>query len=213
MQITEKLSLFDVYLILFLTFAKNKVVYRIMEEAIKLIGERLKGLRESLDISVEEMAETCGVTDEKYLKMEAGESDLSVSRLYKLSQKYGIALDALMFGEEPHMCSYFLTRRGKGMSVERKYAYKYQSLASGFSGRRADPFLVTVEPKSEDAPVNMDIHPGQEFNMVWEGRMDLRIGDKKFILEPGDCIYFDANQPHCMRALDNMPMRFLAIIF
>ena len=38
-----------------------------MEEAIKLIGERLKGLRESLDISVEEMAETCGVTDEKYI--------------------------------------------------------------------------------------------------------------------------------------------------
>ena len=65
MQITEKLSLFDVNMILFLTFAKNKVVYRIMEEAIKLIGERLKGLRESLDISVEEMAETCGVTDEK----------------------------------------------------------------------------------------------------------------------------------------------------
>ena len=150
-----------------------------MEEAIKQIGERLKGLRESLDLSVQEMAETCGVTEEKYLKMEAGENDLSVSRLYKLSQKYGIALDALMFGEEPHMCSYFLTRR----------------------------------PKPEDAPVNMDIHPGQEFNMVWEGRMDLRIGDKKFILEPGDCIYFDANQPHCMRALDNVTMRFLAIIF
>ncbi len=97
--------------------------------------------------------------------------------------------------------------------AQRKYAYKYQSLASGFSGRRADPFLVTVEPKPEDAPVNMDIHPGQEFNMVWEGRMDLRLGDKRFVLEPGDCIYFDANQPHCMRALDNVPMRFLAIIF
>ena len=49
--------------------------------------------------------------------------------------------------------------------------------------------------------------------MVWEGRMDLRLGDKRFVLEPGDCIYFDANQPHCMRALDNVPMRFLAIIF
>ena len=33
-----------------------------MEEAIKQIGERLKGLRESLDLSVQEMAETCGVT-------------------------------------------------------------------------------------------------------------------------------------------------------
>ena len=42
-----KIIAFDVYLILFLTFVENKVVYRIMEEAIKLIGERLKGLRES----------------------------------------------------------------------------------------------------------------------------------------------------------------------
>ncbi len=200
-------------IVLFVTFAENKVVYWIMEEAIKQIGERLKGLREALDISVQEMAETCGISEEKYLKMETGESELSVSKLYKVSRKYDISLDALMFGEEPHMSSYFLTRRGKGMSVERRYAYKYQSLASGFSGRRADPFLVTVEPKPEDVPVNMDVHSGQEFNMVWEGRMDLRLGDKRFVLEPGDCIYFDANQPHCMRALDNVPMRFLAIIF
>ena len=199
--------------ILFVIFVENKVVHWIMEEAIKQIGERLKGLREALDISVQEMAETCGISEEKYLKMETGESELSVSKLYKVSHKYDVSLDALMFGEEPRMNSYFLTRKGKGMSVERRYAYKYQSLASGFSGRRADPFLVTVEPKPEDAPVNMDVHPGQEFNMVWEGRMDLRLGDKRFVLEPGDCIYFDANQPHCMRALDNVPMRFLAIIF
>ena len=200
-------------IVLFVTFAESKVVYWIMEEAIKQIGERLKGLREALDISVQEMAETCGISEEKYLKMETGESELSVSKLYRVSRKYDISLDALMFGEEPHMSSYFLTRRGKGMSVERRYAYKYQSLASGFSGRRADPFLVMVEPKPEDVPVNMDVHSGQEFNMVWEGRMDLRLGDKRFVLEPGDCIYFDANQPHCMRALDNVPMRFLAIIF
>lgn len=147
-------------IILFVTFVENKVVYWIMEEAIKQIGERLKGLREALDISVQEMAETCGISEEKYLKMETGESELSVSKLYKVSRKYDISLDTLMFGEEPHMSSYFLTRRGKGMSVERRYAYKYQSLASGFSGRRADPFLVTVEPKPEDAPVNMDVHSG-----------------------------------------------------
>ena len=98
-----------------------------MEEAIKQIGERLKGLREALDISVQEMAETCGISEEKYLKMETGESELSVSKLYKVSHKYDVSLDALMFGEEPRMNSYFLTRKGKGMSVERRYAYKYQS--------------------------------------------------------------------------------------
>ena len=69
-----------------------------------------------------------------------GRKDISVSALQKIARKYGIALDVLMFGEEPKMSSYFLTRCGSGVSVERTKAYKYQSLASGFRGRKADPF-------------------------------------------------------------------------
>lgn len=107
-----------------------------MEEAIKQIGERLKGLRDALDLTTDEVAKSCGVTTEKYEKMEAGTTELSVSTLQKIAKAYNVELDALMFGEEPHMSSYFLTRRGKGLSVERRKAYKYQSLASGFRGRK-----------------------------------------------------------------------------
>ena len=52
-----------------------------------------------------------------------------------------------MFGEEPKMSTYFITRSGKGTSIERRKVYKYQSLAAGFMNRHADPFIVTVEPK------------------------------------------------------------------
>ena len=107
-----------------------------MDEAIKQIGERLRGLREVLDIPVDEIAELCGITPEHYLKIEAGEADPSVYRLSKIARRYGIALDVLMFGEEPRMNSYFLTRNGKGMAVERRKSYKYQSL--GFSCRLSD---------------------------------------------------------------------------
>ena len=44
-----------------------------MGESIKQIGQRLKGLREVLDIPAEEVAELCGVTLDHYLKMEEGE--------------------------------------------------------------------------------------------------------------------------------------------
>lgn len=47
-----------------------------MEEAIKQIGERLKGLRESLDLSVQEMAETCGVTGGEISKDGSGRERL-----------------------------------------------------------------------------------------------------------------------------------------
>lgn len=184
-----------------------------MEEAIKQIGERLKGLRDVLDIPAEDIAQLCGLDIDTYLGMEAGEGELSISSLQKISKEYGIALDVLLFGEEPHMSHYFLTRKGQGMSVERRKEYKYQSLASGFRGRTADPFIVTVEPKPDDTPLHTNSHQGQEFNFVTEGTLELTIGKKVLTLNEGDSIYFDATQPHCMRALNNAPVKFLAIIF
>ena len=77
-----------------------------MEESIKQIGERLRGLRDVLNIPAEEVAELCGITIEHYLKIEAGEADPSVYRLSKISKRYGIDLDVLLFGEEPRMNSY-----------------------------------------------------------------------------------------------------------
>ena len=184
-----------------------------MDEAIKQIGERLKGLREVLNIPAEEVAELCEISLEHYLKIESGEADPSVYRLSKISKRYGIDLDVLLFGEEPHMNSYFLTRKGQGLHIERRKAYNYESLASGFRGRTADPFIVTVEPKPADAPKEMNSHNGQEFNMVLEGTMELTIGNKTLTLNEGDSIYFDATQPHGMRAMNECPVKFLAIIF
>jgi quercetin dioxygenase-like cupin family protein len=166
-----------------------------------------------LDISSEEVAALCGITVDRYEKMESGESELSVANLQKIAKKYGVSLDVLMFGEEPKMSSYFLTRKGQGKSVERRKAYQYESLASGFRGRKADPFIVTVEPKPADTPKEMNSHSGQEFNMVLEGTMELTIGSKPLILNEGDSIYFDATQPHGMRALNEQHVKFLAIIF
>ena len=183
-----------------------------MTEDIKQIGQRLKGLRDVLDIEAQQVADLCGISVEQYEKMERGESELSVANLQKIAREYDVDLDVLLFGEEPHMSNYFLTRNGQGLSVERRKAYHYESLASGFRGRKAEPFIVTVEPKPEDAPRESNSHPGQEFNMVFEGQLELTIGKKILILNVGDSIYFDATQPHGMRALGGHPVKFLAII-
>ena len=88
-----------------------------MEESIRQIGERLKGLREVFNIPAEEVAELCDISLEHYLKIEAGEADPSLYRLSKIAKRYGIGIDVLLFGEEPRMSTYFLTRRQQGMSV------------------------------------------------------------------------------------------------
>ena len=109
-----------------------------MNEQIKQIAERLRGLRDVLELTAEDIARDSDISAEEYRLAETGDYDISVSMLQKIARTYNIALDALMFGEEPKMSSYFVTRAGKGVSIERTKAYKYQSLASGFMNRTAD---------------------------------------------------------------------------
>ena len=188
-----------------------QIIYT-MEEQIKQIAMRLQGLRDALDLTPEEVAGEVGVPVEQYKAMESGETDLSVSTLQKIALRFNVSLDELMFGEEPRMNAYFLTRKGTGISVERTKAYKYESLASGFRNRKGDPFIVTVEPKSEDTPIFYNSHKGQEFNLVIQGCLQLNINGKELVLNPGDSLYFDSSLPHGMKALDGKPVRFLAII-
>ena len=176
-----------------------------MNEQIKQIAERLRGLRDVLELTAEDIARDSDISAEEYRLAETGDYDISVSMLQKIARTYNVALDALMFGEEPKMSSYFVTRAGKGISIERTKAYKYQSLASGFMNRTADPFIVTVEPKAIDEPIHYNKHNGQEFNLV-------NIEGKEIILNQGDSIYFNSKLPHGMKALDGKTVRFLAVI-
>lgn len=150
-----------------------------MEESIKQIGERLKGLREVLNIPAQEVADLCGISLEHYQKIESGEADPSVYRLSKISKRYGIDLDVLLFGEEPRMSSYFITRAGQGQEIDRGNDYRYQSLAAGFRGRKIDPFVVTVDPLPDGRNHNKNTHDGQEFDFMIDGTLEITI-DTKF---------------------------------
>jgi quercetin dioxygenase-like cupin family protein len=105
-----------------------------------------------------------------------------------------------------------LTRKDKGASVERQKAYKYQSLAQHFIHKKAEPFLVTVEPGMEEAPVHLNSHPGQEFNYILEGTLLISIEGRELVLNEGDSLFFDSNAPHGMKALNGQVAKFLAII-
>ncbi len=183
-----------------------------MDEQLKQIGERLKGLRDALDLSAQEVADTCGIDVEKYEKIERGEIDITISKLMKIADAYGVSAEELMFAETPHMKSYYVVRKGQGMSVERSKAYKYQSLVSGYVGHLADVFIVTVEPKPDVHTIYKNTHAGQEFNLVLDGAMDIYFDHKTIRLNTGDSIYFDSAKPHGMMAVGNKAVRFLAAI-
>ena len=182
-----------------------------MEQQIIEIADRLKAMRESLDISPEKAAQTCDIPVEAYLKYESGETDIPVSVLHRMARHFGFDITTLLTGEQPHVHTYDLTRKGKGVLVQRRRSYNYESLASNFVNRKADPYFVVVEPK-EDPEITFNAHPGQEFHYVLEGQLKLCVGENELILHPGDSVYFDSAIPHGMQAMNGRVARFLAVV-
>ena len=184
----------------------------IMQEPIRQIAERIKVLREIAGITAEDLAKTLDVPVATVLQYEQGEVDIPIGFLYQLAGFYKVEMDALLTGGNPKLHMFSVVRKEKAPSVERRKQYRYQALAANFVHKKAEPFLVTVEPRSETAPLQHNSHPGQEFDYVLEGTLQITIDGHDLVLNTGDSVFFDSGYEHGMRALENRTARFLAVI-
>ncbi len=184
-----------------------------MQNEIKEIAKRIKGLRESEGISLESLAQEFNIPLSLYKKYENGEEDIPIGFLYRIANKFNTDFTSLITGEEPKLHSYCIVRKDKAPIIERRKEYKYLDLSYNFINKKAETFLVTIEPDSEKSkPTNFYFHEGQEFNYVLEGTLKVILNDKELILNEGDSLYFDSNQKHAMFALNNKKVKFIAVI-
>jgi quercetin dioxygenase-like cupin family protein len=73
-----------------------------------------------------------------------------------------------------------------------------------------EPFLVTLEPSNIE---ERSTHDGQEFIFVLEGTMEVRLGEKTHLLEPGDAIYYDSTVSHLVKCHGRDKVKILAVLY
>lgn len=177
----------------------------------KDIAARLRGLRDAMDWSEADLAAKVGVDAATVREYESGDMEIPVSFLTDVAHTAGVSLTELITGADAHLHNYAITPKGQGLSVRRRKDYDYWSLAARMDNRIMEPFLVRVPPK-EQKDLTFNSHNGQEFIYMLEGRLELWMGDKAHVLEPGDCIIFDSHIPHALRGLDNKDALFLDVL-
>jgi len=183
-----------------------------MNEQIQLIAERIKELREISGLSAESFANELNIETALFMNYESGNTDIPVGFLLKVAHRFNLELSSLLRGDEPRLHVYSVVRKGKGINVDRRKQYRYESLASNFIHKKTEPFIVTVEPDASNSPLESNSHPGQEFNYVLEGTLMVVVDGHEIILNQGDSIYFDSAYNHAMKALNSQQARFLAVI-
>jgi transcriptional regulator with XRE-family HTH domain len=183
-----------------------------MTEQIKQIAERIKEIREISGMSVETLAGKLGISTDHYLKYESGNTDIPVGIIFEISELFNVELSVMLGGDNPRLRIYGIVRNGKGLKLERRKQYKYESLAFNFIHKKAEPFMVTIDPDTGDKLLEFNSHPGQEFNFIVKGTMMTIIDGHEIILNEGDSIYFDSGYKHAMRAMNHEQVKFLAVV-
>ena len=181
-----------------------------MNAQVEQIANRIRELREVLEMSEEELAEQVGVCIEDYRRYESAKTDIPVGVLYGIAAVFQVDPTLLLTGLPPKMRTYSLVKKDGGVEVERYPGYRFRSLATNFIDREMEPMIVTIDP-TDGEPKEWFCHSGQEFNLVLSGRMLVRLGEHQLVLEEGDSLYFDPRVSHTQIALEG-PATFLTVI-
>ncbi len=185
-----------------------------MEPRIIEIAERIRTLREILELSVEEMAKTTDVTVQEYSLLESGKSDFSFTFLFKCAERFGVDIVELLTGENPRLSFYTVVRKDKGLPIQRRQGFTYQHLAPLLKNKIAEPFLVTApySQEEQDKPMHLSYHEGQEFDFVLQGKLKVAMEGHIEYLEEGDAIYYNSGHGHGMIATGGSDCTFLAVV-
>ena len=178
-------------------------------EPINEIAARVKELREVCDYSQEQLASELGLDPAAYAGYEEN-GDFPISVLYEIANKFNVDFNEIITGEPSRIDTYQVVRRGKGKSISRFPGYRFKDLAFRYADKIMQPLEVTINPS--DAPAKLVQHSGQEFNLVLEGTLIVVWGDREFVLQPGDSIYFNPTIPHGQRCGGDVPARFVTVI-
>ena len=175
-------------------------------ESKKIIGGKIKSIRESRNLTIDEVVERSGVNREQIERIENDIELPSLAPLIKIARVLGVRLgtfldDQTELGPVVSRAKDCKERNAIQFTNESKVARKhmeYHSLSQDKAGRHMEPFLIDIEPGQTD--FTLSSHEGEEFIYVLEGAIEVVYGKEKHHLEAGDSIYYDSIVVHHVHA-------------
>jgi transcriptional regulator with XRE-family HTH domain len=176
------------------------------------VGNRIRRLREGMELSLRDLAERSGVSAPMLSQVERGDTSPTLAVANKIAGGLELTLSQLLRLDE-----------GDGVAVvrvaERRQGgggrHRYEVLTPPFPGLRAEVSLHTLAPgaatgEPEDPPMH---EPGsRETAVLVRGVLRLVCGGVVHELAEGDAVTFDADLPHRFENPGAGEARFYAIV-
>ena len=184
------------------------------------LGSKIKGIRESRNLSIEEIAESSGLTVDQINSIENDENLPSLGPLIKIARAMGVRLGTFMDDNDalgPVVCRAEDREKDNSISfsngaVDARKHMEYHPLAQQKAGRHMEPFVIDINP--EDKPeFTLSAHEGEEFIYVMNGEVEIEYGKEKYTLHEGDSIFYDSIVKHHVHGAPGKSAKILAVVY
>ena len=176
------------------------------------IGGRLKALRGRYELTLEELASRSGVSRAMISRIERAEASPTAALLARLSEALGLSLSAFFADDQP--ASLPLSRRAEQTLWRDPHTgYLRRSVSPPGMPSRVD--IVEVE---FPAGARVSFPPREESRVmtqhVWlfEGALDMVIGETVHRLQPGDCLFMHIGDAFEFHNPSDRPARYAVIL-
>ncbi len=173
------------------------------DDALALIGPRLKSWREKRSMTLAELSETTGISSSTLSRLEAGKRAPNLELVVPIARALRLELDDIVPRTSPDPRVSRTTKRIGDI--------RFETLSPESSPVQTYKVTLPPNPAGVTAVPDPKVHDGHEWLYVLSGHLRLVIGEQEVTLGPGEAAEFDTRIPHWLSATGAGPVEMLSI--
>lgn len=158
-----------------------------------IIANNLKQIRENKKISLDKVAEMTGVSKSMLGQIERGESNPTITTVWKIANGLKVSFTSLINYPQPEAT--VISRAEIKPMIEDNGKFRIYPLFPYENGRGFEVFSIEID---QGGYSSSDAHweGTQEFFTVFDGEVTVRVNNQDYIISQGDSFKFRADKTH-----------------
>ena len=182
-----------------------------MEQMRRNLGVQLKKIRHQRGMSLDDIAKLTDVSKAQLAQMEKGESNPTVSTIWKIADGLKISFSSLL--QAPKSTVKKITSSEIPFLTEDEGRYRVFSIIPYSPERGWEFYRIELDPHCSYESVG-HMEGVEETLTVVDGTMKIILENEEVELDSGDTLVFSANQTHCyVNESDTMSVMHLIITY
>lgn len=172
------------------------------------MGNRIRKLRISKDMNLTALAKKIGKTPSYLSQIERGMASPSIMALREISKALNVPIFYFLIDNKKQSA---IVRKNERRVLQFPKSHLTYELLSPDVSHQIEMIRTRIELGASTCSKPLS-HEGEECTLVIEGKMKIQVGDKSFVLEEGDSIYYFASIPHKITSIGDKDLIIISAI-